>query len=82
MDSSLDSNAKMGDLVEGSVNVRASYLAGQEVYGAAILASIGYKWKSKDLFYEDVSIQSYYRSIHLLSQYFRDALNDCTRFLG
>ncbi|KAI4370929.1 hypothetical protein MLD38_019220 [Melastoma candidum] len=60
---SLVSTPKNGDLVEGPVNVRASFLASQEVYGAAVLASIGYKWKSKDLFFEDVSMQSYYRML-------------------
>lgn len=48
---------------EGSLNARASYLCGQGIYGDAILASIGYTWKSKDLFYEDVSVQLYYRSL-------------------
>ncbi|GAB2227751.1 hypothetical protein Droror1_Dr00009578 [Drosera rotundifolia] len=45
----------------GFFNVRASYLAGQVVYGNAILASVGYRWKSTDLFYEDVSLRSYFR---------------------
>jgi hypothetical protein len=48
---------------EGSLNARASCLGGQGIYGDAILASIGYKWNSKDLFYEDVSLQLYYRSL-------------------
>lgn len=47
---------------EGSLNKRGSYLSGQLIYGDAILASIGYKWKSSDLFYEDVSLRTYYRS--------------------
>ncbi|KAL2477180.1 Small RNA 2'-O-methyltransferase [Forsythia ovata] len=46
---------------KGSLNVRASYLSGQEVYGDAILAAIGYSWKSTDLFHEDVSLRTYYR---------------------
>lgn len=49
--------------LEGSLNARASYLSGHDIYGDAILASIGYTWKSKDVFYEDVSVQSYYRSV-------------------
>ncbi|KAF7842437.1 small RNA 2'-O-methyltransferase isoform X1 [Senna tora] len=49
--------------VEGSLNVRASYLSGQDIFGDAILASIGYTWKSKDLFYEDITVQSYYRML-------------------
>ncbi|KAI9122496.1 hypothetical protein K1719_006336 [Acacia pycnantha] len=48
---------------EGSLNVRASYLSGQCIYGDSILASIGYTWKSKDIFYEDISVQSYYRML-------------------
>lgn len=47
---------------KGSFNKRGSYLSGQLIYGDAILASIGYKWKSSDLFYEDVSMRTYYRS--------------------
>ncbi|KAL3512918.1 hypothetical protein ACH5RR_025635, partial [Cinchona calisaya] len=47
--------------LQGSQNVRASYFAGQEVYGDAILASVGYTWKSADLFHEDVSVRTYYR---------------------
>ncbi|KAL0290316.1 UNVERIFIED_CONTAM: Small RNA 2'-O-methyltransferase [Sesamum calycinum] len=48
---------------EGSLNARASYFTGQEVYGDAILASIGYTWKSTDLFHEAVSLRSYYRML-------------------
>lgn len=47
--------------LQGSLNVRASYFAGQEVYGDAILASVGYTWKSAILFHEDVSMRTYYR---------------------
>ncbi|KAL0300549.1 UNVERIFIED_CONTAM: Small RNA 2'-O-methyltransferase [Sesamum radiatum] len=46
---------------EGPLNARASYFTGQRVYGDAILASIGYTWKSTDLFHEAVSLRSYYR---------------------
>ncbi|XP_059666531.1 small RNA 2'-O-methyltransferase-like [Cornus florida] len=46
---------------EGSLNVRASYFSGQDIYGDAILASVGYKWNSADLFHEDVSLRTYYR---------------------
>ncbi|XP_058200685.1 small RNA 2'-O-methyltransferase isoform X1 [Rhododendron vialii] len=46
---------------KGSLNKRGSYLSGQLIYGDAILASIGYKWKSSDLFYEDVSLRTFYR---------------------
>ncbi|KAI3412314.1 uncharacterized protein J3R85_017499 [Psidium guajava] len=58
---SSDLNGKKPDIFEGSMNTRASYLAGQEVYGGAILASIGYRWKAKDLFHEDVFLKLYYR---------------------
>lgn len=53
--------AKQASNVEGSLNIRASYFAGQEVYGDAILASVGYSWKSTDLFHEAISLCSYYR---------------------
>lgn len=46
---------------KSSLNVRASYLSGQDIYGGAILAAIGYPWKSKELSFEDISMQSYYR---------------------
>ncbi|KAJ1386436.1 hypothetical protein SESBI_40799 [Sesbania bispinosa] len=39
---------------EGPLNVRARYLSGQDIFGDAILACIGYTRKSRDLFYEDV----------------------------
>lgn len=48
---------------EGSCNARASYLSGEHIDGDAIFASIGYTWKSKDLWHEDLSMQSYYRSL-------------------
>lgn len=46
---------------KGSLNARASYLSGQEVFGDAILAAVGYSWKSSDLFHEDVTLRTYYR---------------------
>lgn len=52
---------KQASQFEGSSNDRASYFAGQEVYGDAILASVGYTWKSTDLFHEAVSLRTYYR---------------------
>lgn len=62
---------------EGSFNARASYLSGQDIYGDAVLASIGYTWRSKNLFYEDVSLQSYHRffsdfccTVHILKTFF------------
>ncbi|XP_014490043.1 small RNA 2'-O-methyltransferase [Vigna radiata var. radiata] len=47
----------------GALNVRASYFAGQDIAGDAILASIGYTRKSRDIFYEDVSVRLYYRML-------------------
>ncbi|KAJ1378081.1 putative small RNA 2-O-methyltransferase [Sesbania bispinosa] len=38
---------------EGPLNVKARYLSGQDIFGDAILACIGYTRKSRDLFYED-----------------------------
>lgn len=49
--------------IEPIINQRASYLSGQDIYGDAILANIGYTWKSPYLFYEDVSLCTYYRSV-------------------
>lgn len=46
---------------EGSLNHRASYFYGQDIYSDAILASIGYTRKSEGLFHEDITLQSYYR---------------------
>ncbi|CAL0306096.1 unnamed protein product [Lupinus luteus] len=56
-------NGKETHHFEGSPNVRASYLSGQDIIGDAILASIGYTWRSRDLFYEDVTVRSYYRML-------------------
>ncbi|XP_027346337.1 small RNA 2'-O-methyltransferase isoform X2 [Abrus precatorius] len=61
--SSIVSNGKESLYSEGSLNLRASYLSGQDIFGDAILASIGYTRKSRDLFYEDVTVQLYYRML-------------------
>ncbi|XP_022139952.1 small RNA 2'-O-methyltransferase-like isoform X2 [Momordica charantia] len=45
------------------LNARATYLCGQDIYGDAILANIGYTWKNKDLFHENIGLQSYYRML-------------------
>ncbi|KZV39536.1 small RNA 2'-O-methyltransferase-like [Dorcoceras hygrometricum] len=58
---SSERDAKHHIHLEGSLNERASYFIGQFVYGDAILASIGYTWKSTDLFHEAVSLRTYYR---------------------
>ncbi|KAL6983228.1 hypothetical protein U1Q18_016619 [Sarracenia purpurea var. burkii] len=65
---------------EGSFNSRASYLCGHLIYGDAILATIGYKWKSSDLFHEDVYLHTYYSSC-ILSFTFKFALCDHYRIL-
>ncbi|CAN8325440.1 unnamed protein product [Cochlearia groenlandica] len=46
---------------EESRNARASYICGQEIHGDAILASVGYRWKSDNLDYDDVTVKSFYR---------------------
>lgn len=48
---------------EPILNKRASYFSGQNIRGNAILANVGYTWKSSDLFCEDVSLCSYYRML-------------------
>lgn len=66
---SSDSSVELHANVEGNVDVepilnkRASYFSGQHIYGDAILANVGYTWKSSDLFYEDVSLCTYYRML-------------------
>lgn len=60
-------HAKQAICSEPSFNVRASYLSSEHIYGNAILASVGYTWKSKDLLHEDLSLQSYYRSLLICS---------------
>ncbi|CAN0911354.1 Small RNA 2'-O-methyltransferase [Linum grandiflorum] len=47
--------------LEGSCNARASYFCGQVIHGDAIMASIGYTWRSTDLFYENLTMQMYHR---------------------
>ncbi|CAN1150800.1 Small RNA 2'-O-methyltransferase [Linum perenne] len=49
--------------LEGSCNARASYFCGQVINGDAIIASIGYTWRSRDLFYENLTMQMYYRTL-------------------
>ncbi|TKY59608.1 Small RNA 2'-O-methyltransferase [Spatholobus suberectus] len=56
-------NGKETLYLKGSLNARASYFAGQDIIGDAILATIGYTRKSRDLFYEDVTVQLYYRML-------------------
>lgn len=54
---------KQASSFKGYVNTIATYLSGQEICGDAILASVGYTWKSTDLFYEDLSLRAYYRYV-------------------
>lgn len=68
---------KDGDAsLETLLNSRASYLSGQAIYGDAILVNVGYTWKSPNLFYEDVYLCTYYRSVMVLGslQFFRHLL--------
>ncbi|WOK94764.1 small RNA 2'-O-methyltransferase isoform X1 [Canna indica] len=57
----LFTNPKGNEHIDSMLNKRACYLSGQDIYGDAILANIGYSWKSSNLFYEDVSLSTYYR---------------------
>nr|XP_019711114.1 small RNA 2'-O-methyltransferase isoform X2 [Elaeis guineensis] len=61
--SDIHANVEGNIKMEPILNKRASYLSCQNIYGDAILANIGYKWKSPDLFYEDISLCSYYRML-------------------
>ena len=56
-------NAERAVHSDRSFNARASYLSCEDIYGDAIFASVGYTWRSKDLFYENLNIQSYYRYV-------------------
>ncbi|XP_011037779.1 PREDICTED: small RNA 2'-O-methyltransferase-like [Populus euphratica] len=49
--------------VEGPPNARASYFCGQGIYGDAIMASIGYTWRSKELFHEHLSFMVLFRML-------------------
>lgn len=62
----IHSNIEGDASLEPMLNMRASYLSGQTIYGDAILANIGYTWRSGDLFFEDVSLSTYYRSVMAL----------------
>ncbi|KAG9439665.1 hypothetical protein H6P81_019830 [Aristolochia fimbriata] len=62
-DSSVDmlSNAADRSSTAFELNERASYFSGQKIYGDAIMSIVGYMWKSTNLFYKDMSLDSYYR---------------------
>lgn len=64
LDSSMDFlNMNEVSNSKGTFNSRASYISGQIISGDAILASVGYMWRSADLFHEDVTPCTYYRLI-------------------
>ncbi|CAA7394053.1 unnamed protein product [Spirodela intermedia] len=48
---------------EEPLNLLGSYFSGQNIYGDAVLATVGYAWKSKDLFCENVTLSTYYRML-------------------
>ncbi|XP_058100049.1 small RNA 2'-O-methyltransferase isoform X2 [Magnolia sinica] len=64
-DSSLEVLSNMKETVNSQslFNARAHYFSGQNIYGDALLATVGYTWKSTDLFHEDVSLATYYRML-------------------
>ncbi|KAJ4976047.1 hypothetical protein NE237_001153 [Protea cynaroides] len=63
LDSSLDDLLYAKAVTDGSFNERASYFSSQNIYGNAILASVGYTWRFPDLFHEDVTLGTYYRML-------------------
>lgn len=65
-----DSSSEAHFSAEEPLNLRASYLSGQNIYGNAVLATVGYAWKSKDLFCEDVTLCTYYRFFFFFCVYF------------
>ncbi|KAJ4912769.1 Small RNA 2'-O-methyltransferase [Raphanus sativus] len=42
-------------------NAKASYVCGQDIHGDAIVAAVGYSWRSNDLEHDDVTLKSFYR---------------------
>ncbi|CAH2078415.1 unnamed protein product [Thlaspi arvense] len=63
-DNSSETNESSGEELSRTKNhrnARASYICGQDIHGDAILASVGYRWKSEDLEYDDVTVKSFYR---------------------
>ncbi|KAK9088552.1 hypothetical protein Scep_027634 [Stephania cephalantha] len=49
--------------LQPNLNGRACYFSGQIIHGDAIMATIGFTWKSLDLFHEDISFGTYYRML-------------------
>ncbi|KAK1304231.1 Small RNA 2'-O-methyltransferase [Acorus calamus] len=62
-DSSLEFLVNAQEHAEPIFNERASCISGQNIYGDAILANVGYTWRSPDLLHEDVSLGTYYRML-------------------
>ncbi|KAI3910025.1 hypothetical protein MKW92_017392 [Papaver armeniacum] len=65
MELPLKSDSTLEDLSYDAetLNIRASYFSGQNIYGEAILATFGYTWKCKELFHEDLTLGTYYRML-------------------
>ncbi|XP_009134117.2 small RNA 2'-O-methyltransferase [Brassica rapa] len=42
-------------------NAKASSACGQDIHGDAIVAALGYSWRSNDLEHDDVTLKSFYR---------------------
>ncbi|KAL5727335.1 hypothetical protein ACHQM5_000545 [Ranunculus cassubicifolius] len=57
------SNGKEALDSDASLNPRACYFSGQDIHGDAILAAIGYTWRSKELHSENISLCAYYRML-------------------
>lgn len=65
--SSIISDAKENMDSDTTLNARACYLSGQDVHGNAILASIGYTWRSSDLFSENITLGAYHRYVFFVT---------------
>ncbi|CAN8325442.1 unnamed protein product [Cochlearia groenlandica] len=52
---------------KNSWNAKASLACGQDVHGDAIVASVGYPWRSHDLEHDDVTLKSFYRIFYSIS---------------
>ncbi|KAK9085858.1 hypothetical protein Sjap_026269 [Stephania japonica] len=50
--------------LQPNLNGRACYFSGQIIHGDAVMAAIGFTWKSPDLFHEDISLGTYYRFLY------------------
>ncbi|XP_023634739.1 small RNA 2'-O-methyltransferase isoform X2 [Capsella rubella] len=47
--------------LEKSRNAKASFVSGLDIHGDAIVASVGYPWRSHELEHDDVTLKSFYR---------------------